>query len=82
MAAFCVQCMGLVSGCNTHSADGRDYYLKSDLERGLVRKLDCAMLSVLCFGWLMKYIDQTNVRDRIVLGTAHACSSRTPMSAA
>jgi hypothetical protein len=26
-----------------------------------VFKLDCALLSCLCFGFLMKYIDQTNV---------------------
>jgi hypothetical protein len=38
-----------------------DYYEKSDAERRLVLKLDCALLTCLCFGFLMKYIDQTNV---------------------
>ncbi|KAL1413829.1 hypothetical protein Q8F55_001613 [Vanrija albida] len=45
-----------------------DYYLKSEAERRLVRKLDTYMLSALCFGWLMKYIDQTNLTNAYVSG--------------
>nr|XP_019047089.1 hypothetical protein I302_03696 [Kwoniella bestiolae CBS 10118]OCF26019.1 hypothetical protein I302_03696 [Kwoniella bestiolae CBS 10118] len=45
-----------------------DYYEKSDAERKLVFKLDCALLSLLCFGWLMKYIDQTNLANAYVSG--------------
>ncbi|OCF58737.1 hypothetical protein L486_03227 [Kwoniella mangroviensis CBS 10435] len=45
-----------------------DYYEKSNAERKLVFKLDCALLSLLCFGWLMKYIDQTNLANAYVSG--------------
>ncbi|KAK6903657.1 hypothetical protein I203_107162 [Kwoniella mangroviensis CBS 8507] len=45
-----------------------DYYEKSNAERKLVFKLDCALLSLLCFGWLMKYIDQTNLANAYVPG--------------
>jgi hypothetical protein len=38
-----------------------DYYDKTPEERKLVHKLDCTLLTVLIFGWLMKYIDQSNV---------------------
>lgn len=47
-----------------------DYYLKSEAERRLVRKLDTYMLSALCFGWLMKYIDQTNLTNAYVVSEA------------
>ncbi|OCF77013.1 hypothetical protein I204_02722 [Kwoniella mangroviensis CBS 8886] len=45
-----------------------DYYEKSNAERKLVFKLDCALLSLLRFGWLMKYIDQTNLANAYVSG--------------
>ncbi|GFZ49387.1 hypothetical protein JCM24511_07507 [Saitozyma sp. JCM 24511] len=45
-----------------------DYYEKSDAERKLVFKLDCALLTCLCFGFLMKYIDQTNLANAYVSG--------------
>jgi glutamyl/glutaminyl-tRNA synthetase len=41
-----------------------DFYDKTPEERWLVHKLDCTLLTVLTFGWLMKYIDQSNLSKR------------------
>ncbi|KAK8850770.1 hypothetical protein IAR55_004690 [Kwoniella newhampshirensis] len=46
----------------------KDYYDKSDAERSLVHKLDCSILTCLAFGYLMKYIDQTNLSNAYVSG--------------
>ncbi|WOO78298.1 Pantothenate transporter liz1 [Vanrija pseudolonga] len=45
-----------------------DYYTKSEAERWLVFKLDCVILPVVCLGWLMKYIDQSNITNAYVSG--------------
>jgi hypothetical protein len=46
-----------------------DYYEKSNAERKLVHKLDCAILSCIAFGYWMKYIDQT----KYVIAHRRAC---------
>ncbi|ORY32895.1 pantothenate transporter liz1 [Naematelia encephala] len=45
-----------------------DYYEKSDAERKLVSKIDCGILTCVAFGYLMKYIDQTNLNNAYVSG--------------
>lgn len=56
MAKVCLCGLGPVSmrGFEPQLIRRRDYYLKSEAERRLVRKLDTYMLVALCFGWLMK----------------------------
>ncbi|KAH8807539.1 pantothenate transporter liz1 [Xylogone sp. PMI_703] len=45
-----------------------DTHLKSAEERRLLRKLDFAILSIGCFGFFLKYLDQNNLANAYVSG--------------
>ena len=45
-----------------------DTHLKSAAERKLLRKLDFAILTIGCFGFFMKFLDQTNLINAYVSG--------------
>ena len=46
----------------------KDLHLKSPAERKLVRKLDYSILTIACFGFFMKFLDQTNIGNAYVSG--------------
>lgn len=45
-----------------------DTHLKSPAERKLLLKLDCAILTIGCLGFFMKYLDQGNIANAYVSG--------------
>ncbi|RFU34143.1 hypothetical protein B7463_g2258, partial [Scytalidium lignicola] len=45
-----------------------DTHLKSPEERKLLRKLNFAILSIGCFGFFLKYLDQNNLANAYVSG--------------